>query len=102
MIELARAASSQCSRVGSDGGALDKAQTDWRRSAGESQRFHNATFDYIQLQIRTLKERDDELRATVQTLAGGQRRGLQGAETMARPSCKKNSEKVGVGSAIPN
>ena len=58
-------------RVGSDGGALDKAQMDWRRSARESQRFHNATFDYIQLQLRTLKQRDDELWATVQSFAEG-------------------------------
>ena len=78
------------SRVGSDGGALDKAQMDRRRFAGKSQRFHNTTFDYIQLQIRTLKERDDELWATVQTLAGGQRRGLQGAEPEPEPEVGEN------------
>ena len=43
----------------SDGNALDEAQMDLRRSTRETQRFQNTTFDYIQLQLRTLKQQDD-------------------------------------------
>ena len=78
------------SRVGSDGGALDKAQRDWRRSAGETQQFHNTTVEYDQLQLRPLKQRVDELQATVQSLAEGQRRGLQGAEPEPEPEIGEN------------
>eukprot|EP01043_Picozoa_sp_COSAG02_P054728 COSAG02_NODE_6243_length_3704_cov_12.964494_1_plen_640_part_00 len=68
----------------SDDVALDEPQI------ARTQRFHNTTVEYDQLELRALEQRVDELQATVQSFAEGQRRGLQGAEPEPEPEIGEN------------
>ena len=83
-LKDAQAGTEHGSRAGSDDGALDDQQI------ARTQRFHNTTVEHDQLQVRPLTLRVDELQATVQSLAEGQRRGLQGAEPEPEPEIGEN------------
>ena len=80
-LKGAQAGTEHGNHARSDGNALDEAQMGGRRVAREMQ---NTTVDYIQLQLRTLQQRGDELEASVQALAEEKRRRVQG-ETWGSP-----------------
>ncbi len=73
------------SRAGSDDGALDEQQI------ARTQWFHNTTVEYVQLQLRPLKQRVDELRTSIRALVQEQqRRRAQGGEPEPEPELGEN------------